>query len=43
MLALDGASYRVHGEFGRGVTATLVLLPGFSASVDAILAAGEGK
>jgi Uma2 family endonuclease len=43
VLALDGASYRVHGVFGRGATATSVLLPGFSASVEAILAAGDGS
>jgi Uma2 family endonuclease len=43
VLALDGASYRVHGVFDCGATATSVLLPGFAASVDATFAAGEGK
>ena len=40
VLALDDATYRVHGEFGRGTTATSVILPGFTASVDAVFAAG---
>jgi Uma2 family endonuclease len=43
VLALEGSSYRVHGVFGRGATATSVLLPGLGVSVDATLAAGEGK
>jgi Uma2 family endonuclease len=43
VLALDGTSYRVHGVFDRGATATSVLLPGFAAPVEAILATGEGK
>jgi len=43
VLALEITSYRVHGVFGRGQTATSVLLPGFAVSVDAALAAGEGK
>jgi Uma2 family endonuclease len=43
VLALEGSSYRVHGVFGNGATATSVLLPGFAASVDATFAAGEGK
>ena len=30
VLALDGQTYRVHGDFGRGSVATSVLLPGFS-------------
>jgi Uma2 family endonuclease len=42
VLTLDGTAYRVHGAFGRGATATSVLLPGFAASVDATMAAGEG-
>jgi Uma2 family endonuclease len=42
VLTLDGSSYRVHGVFGRGETATSVLLPGFAVSVDATFAAGEG-
>ncbi|MCY2991006.1 MAG: Uma2 family endonuclease [Planctomycetota bacterium] len=40
VLALDDATYRVHGEFGRGTTATSAILPGFTASVDAVFAAG---
>jgi hypothetical protein len=43
LLALDGLSYRVHGAFGRGATATAVLLPGFAVYVDATFAAGEGN
>jgi Uma2 family endonuclease len=43
VLTLDSATYRVHGVFGRGHTATSVLLPGFTVAVDATLAAGEGK
>jgi Uma2 family endonuclease len=42
VLTLDGETYRVHGEFGRGATATSRLLPGFSVSVDAVVAAGDG-
>jgi Uma2 family endonuclease len=41
VLTLDGATYRVHGEFGPGTAATSLLLPGFSVSVDAVFAAGE--
>jgi Uma2 family endonuclease len=43
VLTLDGTAYRVHGVFGPGQTATSVLLPGFTVSVNAVLAAGEGK
>jgi Uma2 family endonuclease len=43
VLALDGPTYRVHGVFGRGATASSVLLAGFAVSVDAALAAGEGN
>jgi Uma2 family endonuclease len=40
VLKLDGSTYRVHGEFGPGTTATSVLLPGFAVAVDAVFAAG---
>lgn len=43
VLTLDGQSYRTHGEFGRGAIATSVMFTGFSVSVDAVFAAGEGK
>jgi Uma2 family endonuclease len=42
VLTLDGPAYRVHGDFGPGMEATSVLLPGFSVLVDEVLAAGEG-
>lgn len=41
VLVLDGDNYRLHGDFGPGMTATSVLLPGFAVSVDAALAGGE--
>lgn len=41
VLALDGDHYRVHGEFRPGAQATSALLPGFSVSVDDVLAGGE--
>ena len=45
VLTLDGVPaggpYRVHGEFRTGQTAASVLLPGFTAKVDEVLAAGE--
>jgi Uma2 family endonuclease len=40
VLTLAGKSYKVHGDFGPGDTATSVLLPGFAVSVDEVLAAG---
>ncbi len=43
VLTLEGASYRVAGDFGRGAMATSVLLSGFGVAVDAVFAAGEGK
>lgn len=43
ILTLDGKKYRVHGEFGRGQTATSVLLDAFAVSVDETFAAGEGQ
>src|SRR5207237_9171857 len=42
VLTLDGSAYRVHGDFTAGQHATSVLLPGFSVSVDAVFAAGQG-
>jgi Uma2 family endonuclease len=38
VLTLKGRTYRIHGDFGPGDRATSVLLPGFSVSVDAVLA-----
>lgn len=40
VLALDGATYRVHGEFGRGSAASSALFPDFTAAVDAVLDSG---
>jgi Uma2 family endonuclease len=41
VLVLDGSSYRVHGDFRPGQSASSVLLPGFAVLVDDVLAAGE--
>jgi Uma2 family endonuclease len=41
VLTLEGQTYKVHGDFGPGTVATSVLLPGFSVSVDEVLAAGS--
>jgi Uma2 family endonuclease len=41
VLVLDGKSYREHGAFGVGATATSVALSGFSVDVAAVFAAGE--
>jgi Uma2 family endonuclease len=41
VLTLRGRTYKVHGEFGPGIMATSVLLPGFVVCVDEVLAAGR--
>jgi Uma2 family endonuclease len=41
VLALKGRTYRVHGKFKSGQTATSVLLPGFDVDVTACFAASE--
>ena len=41
VLTLDGNDYRVHGEFGRGDTATSLLLPEFTVPVEEAFAAAE--
>jgi Uma2 family endonuclease len=41
VLTLKGKTYRVHGEFTKGMQATSVLLPGFSVSVDEVFAQGD--
>ena len=43
VLTLGKKTYRVHGVFGHGSTATSVLLPGFAVNVAATFAAGEGQ
>jgi Uma2 family endonuclease len=40
VLVLDGASYRLHGDFGPGQVVESVLLPGFKVNVDDVFAAG---
>jgi Uma2 family endonuclease len=42
VLTLDGASYRVHGEFVPGTKATSVMFPDFVVDVAATFGAGEG-
>jgi Uma2 family endonuclease len=42
VLALNGETYRIHGEFKSGDTATSVLLDGFAVPVSAVFAAGQG-
>ncbi len=42
VLQLEGEAYVEHGRFTPGMTATSVLLPGFAALVDEVLAAAEG-
>jgi Uma2 family endonuclease len=41
VLVLEGETYRERGVFSSGTTATSVLLSGFTASVDAVFAAGQ--
>ena len=41
VLALAGAEYFVHGEFGAGEQATSALLPGFVVDVAAVFAAAD--
>jgi Uma2 family endonuclease len=41
VLTLRKKTYRVHGEFAPGATATSVLIPGFAVDVTATFAAGE--
>jgi Uma2 family endonuclease len=43
VLVLDGAAYRVHGEFPRGTTARSVLMPTFAVDVTAVFDAGLGR
>jgi Uma2 family endonuclease len=43
VLPLEGAAYRVHGEFKSGETASSVFLPGFAVDVSAVFAAGRGE
>jgi Uma2 family endonuclease len=43
VLVLEGQAYREHGVFGSGAVASSILLPGFSASVDAVFAAGQAN
>jgi Uma2 family endonuclease len=40
LLSLEGAEYRLHGEFEAGQQATSMLLVGFEVSVDKVFAAG---
>ncbi len=42
VLTLDGAAYRLHGEFPLGTTATSVLLPALIVDVTAVFDAGRG-
>jgi Uma2 family endonuclease len=41
VLTLEGRTYKLHGEFGPGTTATSMLLPAFAVSVDEVFAAGS--
>lgn len=43
VLTLENDQYRVHGEFAAGQQADSVLLPGFTADVAAVFAAGEQR
>lgn len=42
VLTLDGKTYREHGVFRPGATATSVLLPGFGVPVEQVFAVGQG-
>jgi Uma2 family endonuclease len=42
VLTLDGAAYRLHGEFPLGTKATSLLLPTFTVDVTAVFEAGRG-
>jgi hypothetical protein len=42
-MILDGQSYRLHGDFRPGMSASSVLFPGFTVAVDDVLAAGLDK
>ncbi len=42
VLSLDGQSYREHGVFTPGQTATSVLPDGFGVEVTAVFAAAQG-
>ena len=41
VLVLEGRTYRVHGEFGRGTMAASALLPNFAIGVDNVFAPGQ--
>jgi Uma2 family endonuclease len=41
VLTLRGKTYRRHGDFKPGQSATSVLLPGFKVAVDDVFAAGD--
>ena len=41
VLTLDGAAYRLHGEFPLGTRATSLLLPTFTVDVTAVFEAGR--
>lgn len=43
VLTLDGQSYREHGVFNLGQTATSILLPDFAVVVADVFAAGQGR
>lgn len=43
VLVLDGAAYRVHGEFHAGSTATSMLLEGFGVDVGSVFAVADGR
>jgi Uma2 family endonuclease len=41
VLILEGRTYKLHGDFGAGMEASSILLPGFPIAVDAVFAAGS--